>query len=291
MHKAVIRWIFVFGVLFGVGPLASNLLLGGLRDVEGGHAASLLVCASPTSGLVRGVLMIAVAGVVGVVGTMAFGRDTGVLTTGLTFVWAAWHVGTTEEMVRVAGGAGPLKILALEGLLVSALGVMVGYVVQMIGKKDPGEGALLAARDEATNVVPTLGTIVVAAVIACGLASWVVAAAPLKGQAVFAAICGGIAAGGAAHIVGTLHAARPNFTAVLIAFVIVAGVGPIAAQVMGGAHVLIDAQAGKLFALARPISFDWLAGAFLGVPIGISWAASMLDRQAHPAASSAAPGM
>lgn len=283
MRTAAARWTFLLVVLFGLGPIVSSMLLGGLRDVDGGHAASLLVGASPTSGLIRGLMMILAAGAVGVVGALVFGRDAGVLATGFMFVWGAWRVGTTEEIIRVAGGGGPLKALALEGVIVTAAGVAIGFVLQALGKKDHAEGVLLASRDEASKLVPTVGAILAAAAVAGGVAGWLVAAVPLKGQAVFAAICAGIAAGGAAQVVGTLFAARPTIVTVLISMVALAAVGPLAAQVMSGSRVLADAEAGKLFMLARPISLDWLAGAFLGIPIGLGWAASMLDRQPQPA--------
>jgi hypothetical protein len=199
------------------------------------------------------------------------------------FVWAAWRLGTTEEIIRIAGGGGPLANLAIEGAVIAIAGAAIGLAIQALGKKPHPEGIWLAARDDSTKIVPTLASIVAAAALAGGLAGWFVAAAPLKGQAVFAAICAGIAAGGAAQVVGTLYAARPSIVAVFCAVVICAAGGPLIALVLGGSRVLSDAQAGKMFALARPMSFDWLAGAFLGIPIGLSWAASMLDRQPQPA--------
>lgn len=283
MRTAAIRWTFLLVVLFGLGPVVSGMLLGGLRDVQGGHAASLLASVSPFSGLIRGLLLMAIAAGVGVAGAVVFHRDAGILATGLMFVWGAWHLGTTEEILRVAGGGGPFKVLALENGIVTAAGMAIAFALQALGKKDHAEGTLLASREESTKLWPAVGAIAAAAVIAGGVAGWVVAAVPLKGQAVFAAICVGIAAGGAGQVVGTLFAARPSIGTVLIGIMILATIAPIAASVLAGTRALADAEAGRLFMLARPISLDWLAGAFLGVPIGLGWAASMLDRQPQQA--------
>jgi len=283
MRQAAIRWTFILFVLFGLGPMISGVLLGGLRDADGGHAATLLSGASPVSGLVRGLLMMLAAGIVGLVGAMVFSRDTGVLVTGLMFVWGAWRLGTTEEILRVANGGGPLLVLAIEGLIVTALGVGTAALLQAIGKKDHPEGVLLAARDESTKLAPSLGAIVGGAALAASVAGWLVATVPLKGQAVFAAICAGIAAGGASQVIATLFACRPSLMTAMLALAVVATLGPLAAQMLSGSRILDDAQAGKMLTLARPISFDWLAGGFLGIPIGLGWAASMLDRHPQPA--------
>jgi len=37
---------------------------------------------------------------------------------------------------------------------------------------------------------------------------------------------------------------------------------------------------GDLFTLAMPMPLDWLAGAFWGIPIGLSWAESMVEKPA-----------
>jgi len=39
------------------------------------------------------------------------------------------------------------------------------------------------------------------------------------------------------------------------------------------------AVSGKLFALARPMPLDWIAGAFVGIPLGLWWAGSLIERE------------
>ena len=49
-------------------------------------------------------------------------------------------------------------------------------------------------------------------------------------------------------------------------------------MIVNNGTMVADMYAGELFALARPAPLDWIAGGFIGVAIGISWAGSMIDR-------------
>jgi len=82
MTKTVGRWIFVLAALFAIGP-ALAAWVGEVRAADGSHAASLLVSRSPSMGAIRGVILLALAGVFGAAGTITFGRDTGMLGAGV----------------------------------------------------------------------------------------------------------------------------------------------------------------------------------------------------------------
>ena len=64
------------------------------------------------------------------------------------------------------------------------------------------------------------------------------------------------------------------------AIAILASGSPLIASFIHGSpeQLVRAALAGKLFVLARPLPLDWLAGAFIGAPIGLVWAASMVDK-------------
>jgi len=66
---------------------------------------------------------------------------------------------------------------------------------------------------------------------------------------------------------------------------VLCAIGPATALAVNTApgSLLKSAYDGTYFPLAAPLAFDWIAGAFLGVPIGIGWASAMIDK--HPVAS------
>jgi hypothetical protein len=60
--------------------------------------------------------------------------------------------------------------------------------------------------------------------------------------------------------------------------------GPVVAAVLPGGNggVVRASYAGTLFPLGLSMPLDWLAGAFLGIPMGLSWAGSMTEMKAMP---------
>jgi hypothetical protein len=283
MTKTVGRWIFVLVALFAVGPALAGWV-GGVRAVDGSHAASLLVSQSPTTGAIRGAVLLALAGVFAVAGTIGFGRDTGMLGAGVIVAWVAWGMGSTESILRLSGSGAPLGRLAMEGRLVGVLGIGVIAVVQIVSNRAGGQASghssgLLATDVESNASVPTAGAAaILGSAVAAGLLAWLVAVDASKGQAVIAAWLAAIAGAGAAQVAASFMRARATMVSVMIGLVLVAAVGPLLAQQSGGSRVVQDALAGRLFSLARPISLDWVAGGLLGIPIGLGWANSMLDR-------------
>jgi hypothetical protein len=122
-----------------------------------------------------------------------------------------------------------------------------------------------------------------AALIAAALVTWLVAVEPLKGQTIAACMIAGVAAGGFSRAASPRDGALTPVPA-LIAMALLAAAGPLSALVVTGSSNVVSAAIGhKLFALAMPMPFDWLAGAFWGVPLGLSWAESMVEKQAAPA--------
>jgi hypothetical protein len=117
----------------------------------------------------------------------------------------------------------------------------------------------------------------IAAVIGAALGAYLIAAEALKGQTVFAAIGGGVLAAA----FGRLASQSVSPVLFLIGVVIVATLGPVTATLAHppGLGLVQAAIEGSLFRLARPLPFDWLAGGFIGVPLGLWWAGSMIEKQ------------
>ncbi len=110
----------------------------------------------------------------------------------------------------------------------------------------------------------------------------------IKGQTIAAAIAAGAVGATVARVVAP-EAAR---WVIATAPILLGVAGPIAAVVVHKDQVLDHAFSNRLLALAYPAPLDWLAGALLGAPMGLSWAASILHNRLEsdekPSAASAA---
>ena len=65
-----------------------------------------------------------------------------------------------------------------------------------------------------------------------------------------------------------------------LAMTFLAAIGPVASLAFhGSAGVLRAAYSGNYFGLASPLALDWVAGALLGLPLGLSWSGSMIEKR------------
>jgi hypothetical protein len=124
-----------------------------------------------------------------------------------------------------------------------------------------------------------LGGAFAVAAVAAGLAVFLIAVSGVKGQTFAAALIGALAAGAAAQTVASSKNFHVTPVTPILAIALVALAGPIIASVLHGPRLIDAVYAGNVFALARPLSLDWAAGSVIGVPIGLGWAGSMLDRR------------
>jgi hypothetical protein len=60
---------------------------------------------------------------------------------------------------------------------------------------------------------------------------------------------------------------------------VLAIVGPISGAIAQSSTIVADMYAGNLMPLAAPLPLDWVAGFFVGVPMGLGWAASMIEKR------------
>ncbi|MBX3363195.1 MAG: hypothetical protein KF866_00390 [Phycisphaeraceae bacterium] len=279
--RVAIRWSITLSALLVVGPLVGRLT-GSLRNVDGSIHATPLVSLSPLTGMLGALVGVVAACTLGAVGGRWFGPRFALRTAGFVLCWAAWRTGTMDEILRTAQGSTPLRSLALEGLVLGAA-VLVG-VYLMLRCSRPVHAA---EREEfgSGHSRHAMGVFVLASALAvvvgaagAGFAGWLIAVEPLKGQAIFAAFFGGIAAGAFGRLAGSLICERVSPMALVGGIVVAAIVAPLTPLIFQSGAVMDRAYAGTLFKAAYVLPLDWLGGGLVGVPIGIAWVGSMMDK-------------
>jgi hypothetical protein len=291
MLKTALRWVFVLGVLLFVGPVLSHFM-GAIRDIAGSEEVTFLANATLLRGVAMALLTFVLAGVIAIVGTWAFTLGTGLACAGILMAWAAWGHGTTEGILRLAAGNGPLVTLAVEGFLaVTAAAVIVAGATVVNQRRQPAEYAgrfngtgmrsliILHSDDDERREkwLAAAGASVFAAGLAAGLLSWLLSVNPLKGQVIFAALVASIGAGFAATYVSARFRMLTSPALAIVGVALAALFVPLVARVLHGPQLIEAMYAGKLFAGARIGPTDWAAGALLGVPVGVSWAGAVID--------------
>jgi hypothetical protein len=275
MRSAIIRWTMYMAALLVVGPIA-GLCTGWLRAPDGSSFAAPFASTEPVLGTVAAFGALALALVLGAVAGRLEGIRAGFTTAGLVVAWAAWRTGPVDQIVRANDSAGVLGRLAAEGLLFGAAGVALAVAISAVSKRDSHHlgGRLLAG----TSGLAAIGV----GVLAGAAIAWLVARTPLKGQAVAAAITGGVAIGAAGRL-ADLSATLPSLC---IPIAVLAILGPLSGLVVGAgnaASLLTAGRNGTLFPLANILPLDWIAGGLLGIPLGVTWAASMIEKRTAPA--------
>ncbi len=198
-----------------------------------------------------------------------------------------------------------IKYFAVGGIWGS---LVVGSMVRPALAHRPGSAGDLGLRESLANISPALHfrtflrptsmLAIGAATIAAGLVAWLMAFHGAKGQTLFAAFLGGIAAGAAAAIVSAGSSdsqddvpADPVLSASL-GMVLLAVIAPLAAVIIHGvpgSKALDSAiMTGNLFHLSHIGALDWAFGALMGVPVGLGWAgahAQITTEDSSPAAA------
>ncbi len=273
MARTVIRWTLFFAALFVLGPLAW-LATGRLHGPDGGHETSPLLSGTPVWGVILALGAVGLAALVGFASTKAVHPHNGMFNAGMVLTWAAFGTGTIEALARasLASGTSLGWRLTVEGALLAVVGGISAVLIGGLGTASAHVHAHAHARPGHASDRPGLPTWGVA--IACGIVggfigAWLVAQNSLKGQTV--------AAGAMAAIIGCAGAmladARAPQAGALVGVCLMAAIGPLAGTLMHGSgergfsHAAI---AGTLLPAARVMPLDWLAGAFLGAPMGLA---------------------
>ncbi|MBX3376940.1 MAG: hypothetical protein KF678_08055 [Phycisphaeraceae bacterium] len=274
MPKAVTRWSIYFLALLLAGPAAGSLMHLA-RTADGGQGTAL-VNTSPLLGLLAAAGALAIAAVIGLLSVRIIGFAHALTAAGYILAWAAWKSGDVSDLIRTAGSGAPLTRLSVEGLL---LGIPTCAIVWFMHR-------LSIAAPTKLRLTPNTLVCILTATAAGGVAAWLIAATPLKGQAVFAAIAGGVFAAAASRLVD-FSAPIPTM---FIPIVLLSIIGPLTGLFMSGASGVVPSlYKGSLFPLAHITPLDWIAGGLLGIPMGVSWAGSMIEKR-HPEAAPSAQG-
>lgn len=275
MKNALVRWGLIAAATLAVGPLLDSLMAVA-RDGSGGRNVTLLVSQAPAVSLALGLIVIAAAAAFGYAVRRVTTIGLGLFCAGAIVAWPAFNGATAEGLVRDAQSAGPFARLAVEMALLGVIGVLgTRFIVGRIepdpsGREDPEE--LIGPR-------AALGAGV--SFVVAGVSLWILAREGTPGQNTAAA---GLAAM-AAVAAGRSAAPKASIVACVAGIFAVGLAGPILALVTQGSDIVVAAYSNSLAPLARITPMTWLAGVWLGAPIGASWASSMVEHkeQAAPA--------
>lgn len=268
MHRWLIRWTLIILAVFLVGPIA-GLATGAIPALDGGPAASALVTRSPIAGIGLTLGAVTIAALWGLLGARLFGARTGLFLAGLVMLWGAGQGATVAGLMRVDGDAGVFTSMAIEGVILLVVGGALSWAICLVGRADEQDYA-----EPITHIDHVYALI--AAVLAGGLAAWLIGREGLKGQALAAATAAGVGAATVGRLIGQRAKAMIFVPAVMLLAVI----GPIAAMQLAGGNAVERVFENRFSALGLLTPMDWLAGALLGVPMGLAWAASLANRHA-----------
>ncbi len=287
MQETLIRWSIITFSGAVLGPTA-GWLVSTLHLSDGSDAATLLVNSSSVMGLLAGLGVMALTTIAALIAAKLADSATGFLCAGLVLGWAAWRSGDMETMLLITRNPAIFWTLALEGAMLIAFGIALCAAICTLGNRnlhadqDGLESNKPLSREIGSlifNAVSSTGGLLgnAAAFIAAAVGVWIVAWSSLKGQTVWAVIAGAMLAGAASRVVDPRIPTVSIFRTILLLAVL----GPIAGALLVGADAVQAAHRGTITALALPMPLDWLAGAFLGIPIGLGWASSMTDKVEH----------
>lgn len=272
MISLAIRWFAPMLALFVLGPLAA-LMVRGLSGPLGGEHFSFLV-GPGAAGVVVMLAVVGLALIAGVLGSLIDNPHSGLTSAGLVLCWATWQTGEINGILRATDSRGTLTTLGVEGVIVAVLGIALAWVVLRAGaKKTPPDHVVehtVPVGDQTLYI--GLGVCVLATLVG----AYLVAREPLKGQAVAGAIIAGLLG----TMAGRLAAPKAPAFGYIVVIGVIAAASPLLASMLAGPEgPLAAARANHLFRPGNILPMDWMAGAFVGAPIGLAWAASMLHKE------------
>ncbi|TVS07130.1 MAG: hypothetical protein EA423_04680 [Phycisphaerales bacterium] len=281
--RNIARWSWLAIAILIIGP-AAGVLTASLTRADGGADATFLVTGSIPAGLLAAIGCAVLALVAGVPAARLFGPRTGLSSAGFVLAWAAWRSGRVDHLLRASDSPAPMTTLAIEGAVFGLLAILTaGVIVALALPRNQHEREQYLFEDGRFPLLklvspPALLATIVTAVIALVVA-WTIAVNAMKGQTVMAAIFAGIFGAAAGRLAGAMIKDEIPPLSYFFGFLIAAVAAPLIATASHGPELLAAADASTLFAAARLTPADWFAGAFLGVPIGMAWVHSMMDRQ------------
>ncbi|MEQ9095222.1 MAG: hypothetical protein RIE32_03055 [Phycisphaerales bacterium] len=283
MVDATIRWTLYIVSLVVVGPVAGMLMR--LTNAPDGSAGTPLASSSPVVGAVCLILGAVLAAAIGGFAAWRCGLRPGLTCAGIVVAWMAGMSASTQSAIS-AFGEGPWGLLVVEGVVVAACLVGIGVVITLAAQRHvpvPGEH-ITAQSAEAMEAEKTLtfsgrsaGAMAIAAAGGAA-AAWFLAVTDLKGQVIAAAALAAIVIAVLAKLVDL----KTPAVGAIGAAALLAVVAPAYAYATVAADTaLAAAYAQALPGIVRITPLDWAAGALLGTPLGLAWAASIVKRAEH----------
>ncbi len=269
--KEALRWALIAIALLVVGPIVGRVV-GEVRSPTGGPDATMLVSDSLSRSIGATLVAMAAASFMGVLGARLVSVKTGMFVAGAVLIWPAFTSAAVAGVIRESQSAGPLWRLALEGLLLGAIAVGATVLISRAGSRHEGEDEVAAPLGSAETAI-----VIGAAALVGGVAAWVVAREGLKGQTFAAGAIAGVAAG----VVGRVAAHQAAMAAYMVGMAVLAAAGPALAAGIDGGDIVGETYANTLIPLGWLAPLDWIGGAFFGLPLGITWGASMLEKRGH----------
>lgn len=287
--RNALHWAIGLAAVLAVGPLAARLL-STIVDARGDHLVSLVSSVSPVKALLGVLVLFAGMLFVGRVGRLIGGVSLALLCAGLVAGWGAYGFGTVEEALRATHTGSFFPLLAVEGLLLTLLAALLTAHLAAPAMHDAHE-ASDAAKGTEKRKLPLLSSLVrmrassglgvmLQCVVVAGIVGAAVAAlcstSTLRGQTLFAAFAGAVAAGVAAQVTAAAGSARISPAVPVLGMALAALAGPIITILMHGANLVPQTFSGNLTWIGRVLPIDWAAGAILGAHVGMGWAGATL---------------
>lgn len=267
MKQTAFRWVIVAGAALVVGPIAGRLVAS-IHAPDGGTDATAFLSSSPALGLVMVLVALALASAYGHIAAKLLNFKWGMLCAGLIIAWGAWQSGRVDALIRRVQAPSALWTLAIEAAVYAVLGTaMSWFLTRASDRKAAFWGTDAGARQDSLTA---LGV----GIVVGGIAAWGVARSEMVGQTFAAAT----AAGAIGTLVGRIAGHRAIVPVSVAANLLLGIAGPIIAAITQGSTIVETLYRGDLFPLARPVPLDWLAGTFVGVAVGVSWAGSMVEK-------------
>ena len=276
--KVILQWVFVGVAALVVGPIAGWAVSAQL-GVDGSGDATMLLGASPMVGVLgHGGAFLLAAGL-GLVVTRVLGGRYGLFCAGVVLAWGAARSGRVEAVLAADPVSGVLTTLAFEGLILAAATAALAWLVcRDTQHENP------AKQEKAISGETVLA--IAAGLVAGGIGAWLAAQDDLKGQTIASAGVGGALGAVAARV----FAHRSAGWAVVLGVCLAGVAGPLLASRVGLEMVLGGLFRGditrSLASLVRIAPLDWAAGALMGVPIGMTWAGSLVEKHVPDGESS-----
>lgn len=284
---ATLRWTLIILCALAIGPIAASLLQH-VRDVDGGHAISMLVSESVGSSIIAVGVVLAAAAAMAALGAKIFSPTVAFPCAGLIAGWGAWRTGTLEEMIRRSRSGNDQVTFAIENAIIVAVAVVIALIIARLSRRTASPAntkptfiSWFGDVDRHGKLASMMLASFASAAVAAGVAGYLGAATMAKGQAVFAAVLAGIAAGVVAQMVSRSQSGNVTPALPIAAAIIPAIAGPLVAKFLHADKIVAATFAGNVFPLARIMCMDWACGLLLGVPVGMGWAGAMLDEHSH----------